>query len=150
MQVCVTKLIISTFYFRFLNFHGCNVSTASSKDFCIKSPSLVSAFFKNESSSNILELNNIDDFIILIIARLYLQNSCHQQIIKFTLRHRNEEVKEVVIDYPINDQFLLHIEASQSIPHYSADPLIQSFTLYETYNLQVPSLPFFLKSFLFI
>ena len=107
-------------------------------------------FFKNESSSNILELNNIDDFIILIITRLYLQNSCHKQIIKFTLRHRNEEVKEVVIDYPINDQFLHHIEASQSIPHYSADPLIQSFTLYETYNLQVTSLPFFLKSFLFI
>ena len=116
----------------------------------MKSPLLVPAFFKNESSRNVLELNNIDDFIILIITRPCLQNSCQKQIIKFTLRDRNEEAKEVVIDYPINDQFLLHIEASQSIPHYSADPLIQSFTLYETYNLQVPSLPFFLKSFSFI
>ena len=102
----------------------------------MKSPLLVPAFFKNESSRNVLELNKIDDFIILIITRPYLQNSCHKQIIKFTLRDRkNEEVKEVVTDYPINDQFLLHIEASQSILHYSADPLIQSFTLYETYNL---------------
>ena len=101
----------------------------------MKSPLLVPAFFKNESSRNNLELNKIDDFIILIITRPYLQNSCHKQIIKFTLRHRNEEIKEVVIDYPLNDQSLLHIEASQSIPHYSADPLIQSFTLYETYNL---------------
>ena len=101
----------------------------------MKSPLLVPAFFKNESSRNVLELNKIDDFIILIITRPYLQNSCHKQIIKFTLRDRNEEAKEVVTDYPINDQFLLHIEASQSILHYSADPLIQSFTWYETYNL---------------
>ena len=96
----------------------------------MKSPLLVPAFFKNESSRNVLELNKIDDFIILIITRPYLQNSCHKQIIKFTLCDRNEEVKEVVNDYPINDQFLLHIETSQSILHYSADPLIQSFTLY--------------------
>ena len=103
----------------------------------MKSLLLVSAFFKeNESLRNIIKLNNIDHFIIIIITRLYLQNSCHKQIIKFTLRRRNE-INEVVTDYPINEQCLLHIEASQSIFHYSAALLLESFTVSETYNLKV-------------
>lgn len=57
---------------------------------------------------------------------------------------------EVVIDYLINDQCLLHIEASQSILHYSAAPILQSFTVNETCNLKATSLPFFPKPFLLI
>lgn len=54
------------------------------------------------------------------------------------------------MDYLINDQCLLHIEASQSILHYSAAPILQSFTVNETCNLKATSLPFFPKPFLLV